>query len=92
MRIASMGKTGQMAGVIHSTDCRLPVAFKFYGELINPMDGLRGVYRGVMYNDLLVQTEKGLVFTSSFEVRRSKKQLAKNYLEADGHENAARQC
>ena len=30
LRISSMGITGQMAGVIHSTDCRMPIAFKFY--------------------------------------------------------------
>ena len=61
----------KVTGVIRAIDCRLPLGPPCFGgnETPSPIKGMSLYCGGVMFHDLLVQTEDGFVFTSTRHVR-----------------------
>lgn len=61
--------TDTVVGTIIAIDCRLPLGRDSWGGEPSPIEGMPLANGGVMFHDLLVQTEDGFVFTSTRHVR-----------------------
>jgi hypothetical protein len=58
----------KVEGIVKAVNCRLPILGCYY-ESVCPTTGIELCGGGVIYNDLLVQTEDGFVFTSTRHVK-----------------------